>query len=125
MPVSLHDKLVVAISSRALFDFEEENQLFDSDPAAIWPAAQRLDVPAAPGVALLVRKLLAFNTEEQHVEVVLLSRNDPVSGMRVFRSPRPMGLPASSAACSPRGATLSAICGRWAPSCFCRPMPPM
>ena len=95
MPVSLHDQLVVAISSRALFDFEEENQLFDRDPAG-YVALQRsrLDQPAPPGVALpLVRKLLAFNTpEEQRVEVVLLSRNDPVSGMRVFRSCKAHGL---------------------------------
>ncbi|BBL23149.1 MULTISPECIES: 5'-nucleotidase [Comamonas] len=95
MPVSLHDQLVVAISSRALFDFEEENQLFDRDPAG-YVALQRsrLDQPAPPGVALpLVRKLLAFNTpEEQRVEVVLLSRNDPVSGMRVFRSAKAHGL---------------------------------
>lgn len=95
MPVSLHDQLVVAISSRALFDFEEENQLFDRDPVG-YVALQRsrLDQPAQPGVALpLVRKLLAFNTpEEQRVEVVLLSRNDPVSGMRVFRSAKAHGL---------------------------------
>ncbi|WP_291587656.1 5'-nucleotidase [Comamonas sp. UBA7528] len=95
MPVSLHDQLVVAISSRALFDFEEENQLFDRDPGG-YVALQRsrLDQPAPPGVALpLVRKLLAFNSpEEQRVEVVLLSRNDPVSGMRVFRSAKAHGL---------------------------------
>ena len=35
MAMTLNDKLVVAISSRALFDFEEENRLFeDSDPAS-------------------------------------------------------------------------------------------
>ena len=96
MPVSLQDQLVVAISSRALFDFEEENRLFeDSDPATyLRLQRERLDVPAAPGVAMsLVKKLLAFNTEgQQRVEVVLLSRNDPVSGMRVFRSAKAHGL---------------------------------
>ncbi len=47
----------------------------------------RLDVPAKPGVAFsLVKKLLAFNTEVKRVEIVMLSRNDPVSGLRVFRS---------------------------------------
>ena len=96
MPVSLQDQLVVAISSRALFDFEEENRLFeDSDPATyLRLQRERLDVPAAPGVAMsLVKKLLAFNTDEQQrVEVVLLSRNDPVSGMRVFRSAKAHGL---------------------------------
>jgi 5'-nucleotidase len=49
---------------------------------------ERLDIPAKPGVAFsLVQKLLAFNApDSQLVEVVILSRNDPVSGMRVFRS---------------------------------------
>ena len=96
MAVTLDDKLVVAISSRALFNFEEENRVFekDNDRAYVDLQRQRLDVPAAPGVAFsLVRKLLAFNTSEhQRVEVVLLSRNDPVSGMRVFRSAAAHGL---------------------------------
>lgn len=97
MAVTLDDKLVVAISSRALFNFEEENRLFDDtdDRAYVEMQRQRIDIPAAPGVAFsLVRKLLAFNTtEHQRVEVVLLSRNDPVSGMRVFRSCLAHGLP--------------------------------
>ena len=88
--MSLDDKLVVAISSRALFDFEEENRVFESGDAAGYMRLQleRLDRPAAPGIAFsLVQKLLAFNdTSTQRVEVVVLSRNDPVSGMRVFRS---------------------------------------
>lgn len=97
MAASLQNQLVVAISSRALFNFEEENTVFDRDNDAAYRALQqqRLDVPAAPGVAFsLVRKLLAFNTPEQaRVEVVLLSRNDPVSGLRVFRSCQAHGLP--------------------------------
>jgi 5'-nucleotidase len=88
--ISLDDKLVVAISSRALFDFEEENRVFESGDAAGYMQLQlqRLDQPARPGIAFsLIRKLLAFNdTTSQRVEVVVLSRNDPVSGMRVFRS---------------------------------------
>jgi len=31
MPYSVEGKLVVAISSRALFDFEEENRVFERD----------------------------------------------------------------------------------------------
>ena len=97
MAPSLSDKLVVAISSRALFDFEEENRVFEhgDDRADVELQRQRLDVPAPPGVAFsLVRKLLAFShAEHQRVEVVLLSRNDPVSGMRVFRSCQAHGLP--------------------------------
>mgnify|MGYP000349555973 CR=1 FL=1 len=97
MAVTLDDKLVVAISSRALFDFEEENRVFDPlDPRAYMELQQaRLEVPAKPGVAFqLVKKLLAFNTAHaRNVEVVILSRNDPVSALRIFRSAKEAGLP--------------------------------
>jgi 5'-nucleotidase len=97
MPVTLEGQLVVAISSRALFDFEEENKVFEQgdDRAYMKLQLDRLEAPAKPGVAFsLVRKLLAFNTADaQRVEVVILSRNDPVSGMRVFRSAQHYGLP--------------------------------
>lgn len=97
MPVTLDGQLVVAISSRALFDFEEENQVFEAgdDRAYMQLQLQRLDRPARPGVAFsLVNKLLAFNRGgAAQVEVVIVSRNDPVSGMRVFRSCQHYGLP--------------------------------
>ena len=109
MATSLEGKLVVAISSRALFDFEEENKVFEQgsgqqrDRAYMQLQLERLEEPAKPGVAFsLVRKLLAFNQAQslaatpgpasQPVEVVILSRNDPVSGMRVFRSAKHYGL---------------------------------
>lgn len=113
MSASLEGKLVVAISSRALFDFEEENTVFEQgagqqrDRAYMQLQLERLEQPARPGVAFsLVRKLLAFNQQPgspardgaaaaappQPVEVVILSRNDPVSGMRVFRSAKHYGL---------------------------------
>ena len=86
--------LVVAMSSRALFDFEAENRVFEAgdDHAYMQLQLARLDTPAQPGVAFaLARKLLAFNAGAEpgaapRVEVVILSRNDPVSGLRVFRS---------------------------------------
>jgi len=101
MSASLEGKLVVAISSRALFDFEQENEVFEQgrgvhkDRAYMQLQLDRLEQPATPGVAFsLVKKLLAFNDEKaQRVEVVILSRNDPVSGMRVFRSAQHYGLP--------------------------------
>ena len=97
MPATLEGQLVVAISSRALFDFEEENRVFerDGEPAYIALQFARLDVPARPGVAFpLVKKLLAFNTAQaSRVEVVVLSKNDPVSGLRVFNSAKGAGLP--------------------------------
>jgi 5'-nucleotidase len=96
VPYSVEGKLVVAISSRALLDFEDENRVFERDGEDAYIALQlaRLDVPAREGVAFpLVKKLLAFNTPQaQRVEVVILSKNDPVSGLRVFRSAERAGL---------------------------------
>lgn len=97
MANTLQGKLVVAISSRALFDFEEENHVFEQgdDKAYMRMQLERVEQPAKPGVAFsLVKKLLAFNTPEaQRVEVVILSRNDPVSGLRVMRSAEHYKLP--------------------------------
>src|SRR3954469_8236888 len=97
MPATLDGQLVVAISSRALFDFEEENEHFEAhdDRAYMQLQLERIDSAAKPGVAFsLVQKLLAFNDPSaQRVEVVILSRNDPVSGMRVFRSAQAYGMP--------------------------------
>ncbi len=99
MTASLDGKLVVALSSRALFDFEEENRIFEQTDDSAYMALQlrRMEEIANPGVAFpLVKKLLAFNRGSepavQRVEVVILSRNDPVSGLRVFRSAEAAGL---------------------------------
>ena len=90
MPHAPQRLLVVAISSRALFDFEEETRVFDASDDSAYRELQlaRIGEPAKPGIAFpLVRKLLAFNADGvRRVEVVILSRNDPVSGLRVFHS---------------------------------------
>ena len=74
MSISLEGRLVVAISSRALFDFEEENKVFEqaNDKAYMQLQLERLDTPAKPGVAFsLVKKLLAFNKHaKQSTEAV-------------------------------------------------------
>src|SRR5262249_7917687 len=91
----------------------EENTVFDKADPETYEQLQleRLDQPAAQGVAFtLVKKLLAFNTaERQKVEVVILSRNDPVTGLRVFRSAEHHNLPIT------RGVFLRARlpCGYW------------
>ncbi|MFN7836183.1 MAG: 5'-nucleotidase [Burkholderiaceae bacterium] len=96
MPLDLNEKLVIAISSRALFDFEEENRIFETHDDRAYMALQmaRMHDPAPIGVAFpLVKKLLGFNNEQQHrVEVVILSRNDPVSGLRAFKTAQSFGL---------------------------------
>ena len=62
MPASLDNLLVVALSSRALFNFEEENRVFEeqNDRAYMQLQLDRLEQAAQPGVAFpLVKKLLA------------------------------------------------------------------
>lgn len=82
--------LTIAVSSRALFDFEDENKIFDEEDETAYMRAQLalLDTPAKKGIAFpMVKKLLAFNRPEQQlVDVVVMSRNDPTTGLRVFRS---------------------------------------
>lgn len=89
--------LTVAISSRALFHLEAEDQLFrDKGQEAFDDAmAASLAVPLQPGVAFpVVRRLLGLNTPgtRDMVTVVILSRNSPAAGMRVMRSIKHHGL---------------------------------
>ena len=94
MAVTFDGKLIVAISSRALFDLEESNRVFESAGVEAYHAYQleHEDEVLAPGVAFsLVRKLLALNARapaRQRVEVILLSRNTADTGLRVFHSIR-------------------------------------
>jgi 5'-nucleotidase len=92
VPASFDGKLVVAISSRALFDLEESNRIFEQHGVAAYYRYQ-LDHEneiLAPGIAFaLVRKLLRLNTlapAQPRVEVILLSRNTADTGMRIMNS---------------------------------------
>lgn len=86
------DKLVVAISTRALFDLDECYKVYEEHGANAYCAYQvaNENVILAPGVAFsLVRKLLAFNEVDPlhpRVEVILLSRNSVDTGLRVLNS---------------------------------------
>lgn len=53
MATNLDGQLVVAISSRALFDLEEENRVFEQSDDREYMKLQleRLEEPAKPGVA--------------------------------------------------------------------------
>ena len=70
--------LVIAISSRALFDLDEAHQVFETQGLAAYSDYQVANeqVPLAPGTAFgVVRKLLALNEQVRdglRVEVVLL-----------------------------------------------------
>jgi len=86
------DKLVIAISSRALFDLIESHQVYEGLGVEAYCKYQidREDQPLSPGVAFdLVKKLLALNNPEKsnpRIEVILLSRNSADTGLRVFNS---------------------------------------
>src|SRR3546814_10149840 len=96
--------LIVAISSRALFDLEDSHALFEREGIAAYQAYQREreDQVLAPGIAFpLVRKLLALNAMagvpaagegRPRVEVILLSRNSSDTGLRIFNSIQHHGL---------------------------------
>jgi 5'-nucleotidase len=92
MPTVLDDKLVVAISSRALFDLDESNRLFENEGVEAYSRyqMQHEEETLARGVAFpLIRRLLALRypeTQEPAVEIVLVSKNDPNTGLRVFNS---------------------------------------
>ena len=92
MPQHLDDKLVIAISSRALFNLDESHRVYESEGLEAYSAyqVQREDEPLEPGEAFpLVHKLLRLNDrlgENSQVEVVLLSRNSADTGLRVFNS---------------------------------------
>lgn len=92
MPVELTDKLVIGISSRALFDLDESHQIFEQEGLEAYLRYQishETDI-LKPGVAFaLVKKLLSLvnpTTQESLVEVVLLSRNSADTGLRIFNS---------------------------------------
>ena len=97
-------KLVVAISSRALFDLRESHQVYQSQGLEAYADYQitHEDEPLAPGDAYqLVEKLLHINTmlsDEPRVEVILLSRNSADTGLRIFNSIEHYGLDITRAA---------------------------
>lgn len=93
----LENRLVIAVASSALFDLSQSDAVFRDhgvDEYRRYQAANR-EVPLAPGVAFpFVRRVLSLNEhlDGHPVEVILLSRNDADTGLRVFSSIRFHGL---------------------------------
>lgn len=87
-----NDKLVIAVSSRALFNLDESHTIFEKAgvDAYCHHQVENEDTPLNPGVAFgLVKKLLALNEHNPanpRVEVILLSRNSADTGLRIFNS---------------------------------------
>ena len=104
MPSQLGDKLVIAISSRALFDLDDSHAVFEREGLEAYRLYQiaHEDEPLEPGEAFpLVQKLLRINSlleGDSRVEVVLISRNSADTGLRVFNSIQHYGLGITRAA---------------------------
>jgi 5'-nucleotidase len=93
MPLDFTNILVVGVSSRALFDLEEENEIFIKEGISGYRKYQQKneDQPLTPGTAFhLVQSLLHLNTDanKRIVEVVVMSRNSPETGVRIMNSVR-------------------------------------
>jgi 5'-nucleotidase len=97
LSVTLDDRLVVGISSRALFDLREEDRLYREEGLEAYRRFQleNEDRLLAPGAGFeLVRALLRLNrgTERRRTEVVIMSRNSTETSLRIFNSVDHYGL---------------------------------
>jgi 5'-nucleotidase len=104
MPKGFGDKLVVSISSRALFDLSDSHDIYENqglDAFSRYQVEHENDVLKPGGAFSFVKKLLSLNDilgGEPRVEVILLSRNSADTGLRVFNSIEHYGLGISRAA---------------------------
>jgi 5'-nucleotidase len=94
MPYELADRLVIGLASSALFNLDESDRVFQEHGEQAYREfqEQHLDDALGPGVAFpFIRRLLSLNNLSEDeadplVEVIVLSRNDPDTGLRVMRS---------------------------------------
>jgi 5'-nucleotidase len=98
MSIDLSEILVIGVSTRALFNLEIENKVFDEQGIEVFREfqLQHEDELLEPGTAFyLVQSLLELNkiANKQIVEVVVMSRNSPETGMRVLNSIEKYELP--------------------------------
>lgn len=103
MSKGLGGKLVLAISSRALFDLSESHRIYESDGVEAYRQYQiehEEEILVQGDAFPLVEKLLSLNRQlgQPRVEVILVSRNSADTGLRVFNSIQHYGLGISRAA---------------------------
>lgn len=104
MPSGFGTKLVVAISSRALFNLDDSHQVYLNeglDAYARYQIEHEDDILVQGDAFPMVQKLLRLNERlggEPRVEVILLSRNSADTGLRVFNSIEHYGLNITRAA---------------------------
>lgn len=108
MPYDLKNPLVIGISSRALFDLEAENRIFEEQGLGAYEDYQLQHeddiLPKGPAFAL-AQAFLGLNAlqEERLVEVIVMSRNSPNTSLRIFNSIAHYGLDITRAALSGGG----------------------
>ena len=104
MTYPIEEKLVIAVSSSALFDLTESNLVYENNGASEYKKFQEKNIGKIlqKGVAFpFIRRFLRLNdrfSPDEPVEVILLSRNSAATGRRVFRSIQHYGLNISRAA---------------------------
>ncbi len=89
MTKNTDEKLVVAISSRALFNLDESHKIFTEQGIEAYAKHQQEneEVILKQGVGfMLVEKLLKLNTKKTPIDVILLSHNSADTGLRIFNS---------------------------------------
>lgn len=91
MSLDLSQILVIGVSSRSLFDLEEENKIFENEGIKGYRKYQLENETKLlnPGTAFhLVQSLLHLNKDAKKriVEVVVMSRNSPEAGVRIMNS---------------------------------------
>lgn len=97
-------QLVVGISTRALFDMEEENKIYEEQGVKAYCDYQvaHENEPLKPGAGFaLVKALLKLNERDKSdrvAEVIIMSRNSADTGLRIFNSIRYYGLDITRAA---------------------------
>lgn len=100
MPYELESRLVIGVASSAVFDLRDSDSIFKSQGEEEYRKFQEanLDNPLPKGIAFpFIKRLLALNDLSPDpidplVEVVLLSRNDPDTGLRVMKTIKHYGL---------------------------------
>lgn len=102
MAISLHNKMVVGISSRALFDLEAENKIYEEQGLQAYleyQIAHEKDI-LRPGTAFpLIKALHKLNDGgEQMVEIIIMSKNSADTSLRIFNSIEHYGLDITRAA---------------------------
>ncbi len=121
MAVTLEDKLVIGVSSRALFDLEEENRIFEEQGLEAYSKYQtehENDI-LRPGTAFpLVKALQKLNADGRYLtEIIIMSKNSSDTSLRIFKSIEHYGLDISRAALV-GGASISPYLGAFKTDLF-------